>query len=268
MITKPLKYHGGKHYLAQKIVAMMPKHLHYVETHAGGLSVLFAKPYEGISEVVNDLDGRISNFWKVLQSQELFKLFKRRVEATPFSENEYCESMALASSKDRIDKAIALFILSRQSRQALQKNFATLTRNRTRGGMNEQVSSWLTAVKGLQEVHNRLIRVVVRNTDACKLIKEQDSKNTLFYCDPPYLAHTRSSLGEYGTYEMTDDEHKKLLSTLVGLKGKFMLSGYPSTMYSKWARVHGFNVKIIKIDNKASSKSIKNLRSECIWMNF
>ena len=35
----------------------MPPHTHYVEPYAGGLSVLLAKPCDGSSEVVNDLDG-------------------------------------------------------------------------------------------------------------------------------------------------------------------------------------------------------------------
>lgn len=40
--TSPLKWHGGKHYLAARIVALMPPHTHYVEPFAGGLSVLLA----------------------------------------------------------------------------------------------------------------------------------------------------------------------------------------------------------------------------------
>jgi DNA adenine methylase len=31
-ITPPLKWHGGKSYLASRIVAMMPRHLHYGAT--------------------------------------------------------------------------------------------------------------------------------------------------------------------------------------------------------------------------------------------
>ena len=38
----PLKTHGGKRYLAERLVALMPPHTHYVEPFAGGLSVLFA----------------------------------------------------------------------------------------------------------------------------------------------------------------------------------------------------------------------------------
>jgi DNA adenine methylase len=87
-----LKYHGGKHYLAHEIVALMPGHMHYVEPYAGGLAVLFAKPWEGTSEVVNDLNGDLTNFWRVLQDRKSFADFRRRVEAIPFSETEWQEA--------------------------------------------------------------------------------------------------------------------------------------------------------------------------------
>ena len=85
MTSSPLKFHGGKHYLAKKIIELMPPHLHYVEPYAGGLSVLLAKDPEGISEVVNDLHKDLSNFWRVLQGGESFRVFQRLCEATPFS---------------------------------------------------------------------------------------------------------------------------------------------------------------------------------------
>ena len=88
----PLKYHGGKHYLAAKIVALMPPHTHYVEPFAGGLSVLLAKDPDGVSEVVNDLDGRVSNFWRVLQGDDSFAQFHRIMEAVPFSEAEWADA--------------------------------------------------------------------------------------------------------------------------------------------------------------------------------
>ncbi len=85
-ISPPLKWHGGKHYLAEKIVAKMPARcmqpndpdtndpgwLHYCEPYFGGGSVLLVNDPTGISEVVNDVDGRLTNFWRVLQAEDSY----------------------------------------------------------------------------------------------------------------------------------------------------------------------------------------------------
>ena len=39
-MNQPLKWHGGKYYLASKIIGLMPSHLHYVEPYFGGGAVL------------------------------------------------------------------------------------------------------------------------------------------------------------------------------------------------------------------------------------
>lgn len=81
MTSQPLKWHGGKHYLAKRIIELMPPHVHYVEPYFGGGAVLFAKPskwIEGHSEVVNDIDGELMNFWRVLASPKWFPSFARQ----------------------------------------------------------------------------------------------------------------------------------------------------------------------------------------------
>src|SRR5215831_10305059 len=88
-LRPPAKWHGGKTYLARRIVGLMPPHVHYVEPYAGGLAVLLAKQPDGVSEVVNDLDGGLTNFWRVLQDTEDFQRFVRIVQAVPFSEAEW-----------------------------------------------------------------------------------------------------------------------------------------------------------------------------------
>ncbi|MCA9025773.1 MAG: hypothetical protein KDA86_11250 [Planctomycetaceae bacterium] len=73
-MRQPIIRHGGKHYLAERIVVLMPPRsknsnapapddpgcVHYVEPFFGDGSVLFAMAPEDISEVVNDLDGESS----------------------------------------------------------------------------------------------------------------------------------------------------------------------------------------------------------------
>jgi DNA adenine methylase len=285
-LTQPIKWHGGKHYLAPKIVALMPPRcknpnkpdladpgwLHYVEPFAGGLSVLLANDPEGISEVVNDLNGELTNFWGVMRDLEEFGKFQRQLEATPFSECEHQWACQLEGDPRQFEshpwrRAVAFFVRCRQSLSGRMNGFAGITRNRTRKGMNEQVSAWLNCVEGLPAVHERMMRVLVRNRPALEIIQKEDGPRTLFYLDPPYLHETRATTGEY-EHEMTDEQHGELLEVLGSVKGRFLLSGYRSELYDdgasacKWAR-HDFDLP----NNSAGGKE-KQRRAECVWCNF
>lgn len=288
-LTQPLKWHGGKYYLRKWIVGLMPPHLHYVEPFFGGGGILLARDPDrdwmstgeekllaadsGCSEVVNDLHGELINFWRVLQNPDYFEAFAKRIALTPFGEPEFKAAFEASQAADpsihlsEVERATQFFILARQSRQGLMRDFATLSRNRTRSRINEQVSAWLRVVDGLPDVHHRLRNVVILNQPATKVIRKEDGPKTLFYCDPPYVHETRVTTGEYA-FEMAEAEHVELLETLAGLKGKFMLSGYPSELYKKWETDHGWNRHEFEIDNKASSGKVKEKKTECLWCNF
>jgi DNA adenine methylase len=279
-LTQPLKWWGGKHYIAARIIHLMPPHLHFVEPYAGGLAVLLEKdPFDlskywgekgyeqGVSEVVNDIHRELTNFWRVLQRADAFATFQRRIEATPFSQIEWedAESRQHPLTDLDVDAAVAFFVRCRQSRAGAFKDFATLSRNRTRRLQNEQASAWLNCIEGLPAVHARLKRVVILNEPALDVIRREDGERSLFYLDPPYLQETRASTGNY-QHEMTTDDHRELLTVIKQCQGKVMLSGYPSQLYADelvdWRR------EDIEIDNKAAGGEVKRKMTESLWMNF
>ncbi len=267
-ITPPLKWHGGKHYLARRIVALMPPHLHYVEPFAGGLAVLLAKDPDGVSEVVNDLDGDLTTFWRVLQGDDTFGRFRRRVEAVPFSEAEWRnarEGLRQRPDADPVERAVWFFVACRQSLAGRLDAFAPLSRTRTRRRMNEQASAWLTAVQGLPAVHARLRRVAVLSRPALDVIRTQDGPGTLFYCDPPYLPRTRAAPDAYA-HEMTEHDHRRLLDALLGVKGRAMLSGYPSALYDD--ALAGWTRHTFELPNNAAGGARKARETEVLWCNF
>ncbi len=241
----------------------MPPHIHYVEPYFGGGSVLLNKAYDGVSEVVNDCHFELTNFWRTLQDEEKYDKFKRMIEAVPFSEVEWQDSVE--PTEDPIQLAVNFFIRCRQSRAGKLNSFATLSRNRTRRAMNEQASSWMNAVNGLADVAVRLKRVVVLNQDAVKVIKNQDGPNTLFYLDPPYMHETRVTTADYD-HEMSVDQHAELLDAVKQCKGKVLLSGYPNKLYDE--ALSGWFTHDIVIDNKASMKKEKPKMTERLWMNY
>jgi DNA adenine methylase len=266
-LSPPLKWHGGKHYLARRIVDLMPPHVHYVEPFAGGLAVLLFKNPDGVSECVNDLHGGLTNFWRVLQDPDEFERFHRIAQAVPFSETEWHDAEARLSDPDPVQRAVAFFIRCRQSLAGRMDAFAPLSRIRTRRGMNEQASAWLTAVEGLPAVHARLKRVaIVGPKPAVDVIREQEAQSTLFYCDPPYLHGTRTARDCYGEFEMAEEQHCYLLDVLRQTRGKVMLSAYPSALYDMllagWTR-HTFD-----LPNNAAAGKRKDRETEVLWCNF
>ncbi len=302
-LTQPVKWHGGKGAfkgaLAKWIISLMPPrcknpnepkpddpgYLHYVEPYFGGGSVLLANDPEGISEVVNDLNFDLTKFWLALQEDESFDSFMRIVEAVPFSEMEFRRE---SGSTDISWRAAWFFVKCRQSLSGRMSSFASITRNRTRRGMNEQASAWLNCIDGLPEVHARLKRVLILNRDALDVIRSEDGPRTLFYLDPPYLHETRATVKEYGTNEMTRDQHAELLATLGGasavvalsphcgtiprskgpIVGRFLLSGYRSEMYDAVAERCGWTRHEFSIPNNAAGGKEKRRMVECVWTNY
>lgn len=266
-MTSPLKWHGGKAYLAKSIVALMPPHTYYVEPFAGGLSVLLQKDPEDTSELVNDLNGDLVTFWRVLRGEATFARFVRQVEAVPFARTEWDDAGAVLADDqaDAIARAVSFFVRCRQSLAGRMDAFAPPSRTRTRRGMNEQVSAWIGAVDGLPAVHARLRRVFVEHLPALEVIRREDAPGTLFYLDPPYLPDTRSAPAVY-RHEMTVEDHRELLDVVLATQGMVMISGYPNTLYDE--ALAGWTRYTFDLANHAASGASKRRMTEVLWCNF
>jgi len=67
-IRPPVKWYGGKRYLAPKIIGFFPQHRVYLEPFGGGASVLLNKEPVDV-ETYNDLDFRITRLFRVLRAR-------------------------------------------------------------------------------------------------------------------------------------------------------------------------------------------------------
>ena len=267
-LAPPLKWHGGKHYLAPALLRLMPDTVtHYLEPFAGGLALLLARDPDNCSEIVNDLSGELTNFWRVLQDEDLFNRFHRIVQAIPFSQVEWRDAVEPNRPvRVAVHAAVRFFVRCRQSLAGRMDTFAPISTSRLRRRMNEQASAWLTTIDGLQEVHERLRRVVILSDDAILIIRKYDTPDMFVYADPPYLHSTRTTTREYGEYEMTDDDHHGLLFALKKFRGKVMLSGYRSALYDRM--LQGWNLTEIPMKNNSATGEKKQDRIECVWRNY
>jgi DNA adenine methylase len=227
--------------------------------------MLLAHTGEGRSELINDLDGRLMNFWSVLQNPDQFAVLHRRLEAVPLSRVEWLEAVDALDKGDEIDRAGAFFIWCRQSLAGRRESFTPPSRTRVRRGMNGNVSEWLGSIEGLPAVHARLKRVFIESIDAIALMKREDTPGTFFYCDPPYLAEVRTSPDVYD-FEMSWEQHEAFLDAVTHCKSKIMISGYPSELYD--GRLFGWKRKTFDLPNNAAGGTEKRRMTEVLWMNY
>lgn len=263
MVRPPVKWHGGKRYLAARIIELFPAHRVYLEPFGGGASVLLNKPPVDV-ETYNDLDLRISRLFRVLRDQG--EEFVRSVQLIPYSQAEFQTAASYPKDASDLQKAICDFVRWRQSFGGKGKNWSYTT-GRARGGMAGDVNAWWTAIDMLPQIIERLRRVQIICQPAFDAIPRFDHKDGLIYCDPPYVHGTRSkgNTDIYGV-EMSDEDHRKLAKLLCSCEAKIVLSGYPSPLYDELYK--GWRVVDFDIANHASGGKTKARETERLWLSF
>lgn len=262
-LRPPVKWHGGKHYLSERIINCFPPHRVYLEPFGGAASVLLNKPPVEV-EAYNDLDLRITRLFRVLQVQG--PEFLSRVRFIPYSQKEFEDAATYPLNATDLDKAVCDFVRWRQSFGGKGKTWSCTT-SRARGGMAGDVNAWWTAIDQLPEIVERLKRVEILHQPAIQAIRRFDGHDTLVYCDPPYLHETReaNSRDVYGV-EMDEEDHHELAAALNGCIGAVVLSGYPSPLYDElycaWHRVD------FDIANHAAGGRTKSRKTEVLWIKY
>lgn len=260
MIRPPVKIHGGKRYLARKIIAEFPPHRIYVEPFGGAASVLLNKdPVE--VETYNDLDKRLSRLFRVLR--DYGGEFVSHMILVPYSQVEFEAAVDYPPGASEVIKAACDFTRWRQSFGGQCQSWS-FTKARARGGMAGDVNAWWTAIEGLPAVIDRLKRVQITCQSAFVTIPRFDHADALIYCDPPYVHSSRSTPCVYH-YEMSDEEHVQLAELLHKCKAAVAVSGYESELYERL--YGGWRKVVFEIANHAAGGKKKARMRECLWVN-
>lgn len=231
MAKTPLRWMGGKHFLAKWIISHFPPHICYVEPFGGGASVLLQKQPSKV-EVYNDINGLVVNFFRVL-AQKPWELWARLVWM-PYARQVYDSYKKTfkdgAWPADEVERAAVWFYLQRSgfSGMPLAGWGHSKKRNQAQGMRNTLI--------GLIDVANRLQNVQLENKDFREIITTCDGPDTLFYCDPPFF-ETRPG---YYTCGFSLDDHEDLAKLLNNVKGRACVSYSPNSkvdeLYQGWSR--------------------------------
>jgi len=255
----PISYYGGKQSMLKHILPLIPKHQTYVEPFFGGGAVFWAKePVQ--SEVVNDMNGNVVNFYEQLKSN--FDNLKRLIDATPYGRDVYRRAMVIYDCPFMfapVERAWAFWV---GTIQGFSNQIGTW-RSTSIGNNGKEARLLFNKKSGfVKELSERLKHIQIENKDACELIRHNDGEDVFFYVDPPYVG---SDQGHYGGY--MQEHFDALLETLAGIKGKFLLSSYPNERLAVLTAQFGWWSKPVEMSLSASSKSGKR-KTEMLTGNY
>jgi DNA adenine methylase len=234
-VKSPVAYPGGKAMLADWIVRLLPEHDAYVEPFFGGGSVLLAKP-RSRAELVNDLDGAVVAFWRVVRDRpdELAAM----LALTPYSREEL-RLAAAPDVDDDLERARRFVVRSMQGRNSAGSSGWRFDLS---GAANTSLArTWLNIPERVRAVASRLAGVAIESRPAIEVVRlasrSAHPESTLIYCDPPYLGVPSLYRLPFG-----ETDHLELLDALASHPGPVALSGYAGELYdarlADWDRHH------------------------------
>jgi DNA adenine methylase len=179
----PLSYYGGKQQLASLILGMIPEHRLYCEPFLGGAAVFFAKEPSTV-EVINDTNGEVVNFYRVVQQN--FKALEKEIAASLHSRKLHVQAWVVYHNPEMFDpvkRAWALWVRANISfGNALDGGFGY---DKSTGGSTRKLSNKRS--RFTEECAVRLANAQIECCDALRIIGARDTKESFFYCDPPYV---------------------------------------------------------------------------------
>lgn len=270
-------YIGGKWRLAPRIIALMPPHEVYVEVFGGSGAVLFAKERSKV-EVLNDCDGEIVNFFRVLQDPGKTDRLMQRLFVTPYSRKVYAEMCERPLPKDDVLRAWVLWARARMCFGGYRPaengfRFAGNTRGRWRRSLGSRhqgggdAATLHNKIDELDRFTERLRGVYIEDKDFPYILDWWDSPRTVFYLDPPYFG----TEGYYAGGMFPEWRHYELADHLARIKGKAVVSYYPHPKLAELYpedRWHRATFRVRKNQQKTVPGTEAKYETEMLLMNY
>lgn len=264
MDIKPaFRYHGSKWRLAPWVMQFFPDHKVYVEPFGGSAAVMLQKT-RSYSEVYNDLDVEVNNFFHVVSCPDLRAQLIERLQLTPYSRMVFEQAFEPVDEVLVVERAVRLCIRAQMGfGSAGATKGATGFRCDVWRKYGTSMHNWLDYPARMAAVGERMSGVMLKNRPAIDVISKYDSPETFFFIDPPYMHETRISGNRTYRHEMTTDDHVELLEVLLQVEGLVVLCGYPNEVYNdmlpEW--------ETCTTGSRISAARGCGIRTECVWIN-
>jgi DNA adenine methylase len=238
-MESPFGWPGGKRNLKRTLLAAIPEHKAYVEVFAGSAKLLFAKapsPWE----IINDINDDLVNFFRVAKHRP--SELAERLEHDLIAAGRFTELKHEQLRGGEIERALRFAYLTWYSFGSKGEHFASLQIKHLAKARAPIKRSLIRVRTLLADVAERLRSVLVENRDFADCIRRYDSRDTFFYCDPPY-----SDFQDNGRYKPMGARNRELFQVLAGIKGKFLLSFDDSAEIRALCREFKFGVTAVNV---------------------
>lgn len=250
MLKTPISYYGGKQKMLPVLLKLIPEHTIYTELFCGGAALFWAK---------NPSKIEVINFYCVLQNK--FDELKPLIDATLHSREQHSKANIIYKAPmiyTDIERAWAFWVSCTQS--YLSSPGGTFTTSKKDKPAAPTKIHY--AKNNLQyNLSERLHRVTIEHDDVLKVLTRYDSADCFHYIDPPYY---NADMGHYKGYSLED--FTNLLKKLSNVKGKFLLSSYPSDILSEYTKANNWHQILIERTLDASSNKRKKI--EVLTANY
>lgn len=254
----PITYYGGKQNLAAEILPLIPPHHIYCEPFFGGGAIFFLKPPSKV-EVINDLNSEVINFYRVLKTD--FKKLQKEVRTTLHSRELHRRAALIYLNPfmfSPLQRAWAFWCLSSQSFSSILTGGWGY--DRMAGSVEKRLKN--RRAEFVKEFSERLEKVQIECADGIRVIESRNTPETFYYVDPPYY---NSDKGHYKDY--SESQFRDLLDCLQNIKGKFLLSSYPSELLNEYAKKNNWHQ--IKIEKRVAVTHLTSkTKTEVLTANY
>ena len=211
-MAKPIiPWMGGKRRLVDEMLPLIPEHTCYVEVFAGGAALFYNKE-PSKAEVLNDINGDLVNFYRVVQNhlEEFIRQFKWAIVSREVFEWEKLKDPATLTD---IQRAVRFFYLQKLCFGGKVESWSYGTSAMARPKLN-----LLRIEEALSEAHCRLARVNIERLDWQVCVRKYDRAGTFFYLDPPYW-----KTAGYGV-SFGIKQYREMADLMASMAGKAILS--------------------------------------------
>lgn len=216
----------------------------YCEPFAGAAATFFNGHFDGISVTLNDLNGRLINFYRVVQNPELFEKLLIEVQGTLHSQTDFRRATRIyfnPKGHSRVKQAWAMWAAFMMAYLGdVHPGAGFRFSYEVRGGINKEALQVSSSKQNFKNLSKKLEGVSITEINAINCIFKTDSPFTLHFIDPPY--HD-SDMGHFENMGWNLKRFRELCFLLENIQGMFILTHTLTPELIEFRRRNGWRSK-------------------------